>query len=1105
MDDNTDLFHKESITLNIEDSSLSQGFFSFFLSKKQVLSLCSYKDMLIILMSDYTLILYEILNKLKKIESKELEKYKPIEIKILYYQIPLFNKDYILIICEKNILLLNITSFIIEYNLNLKDKVFYSELFVLNNIYFLAVLFENKIILYNLNINKKEKCLISFDVYQEFSKSNDKILNMKIFFGTNLIFYQTENKINFITFRTKINSDSKEIIFDKKENFQNNLPNKDELNNLNKKIEELYDIYKSDKFKSLDTYKNILVEYTKLNNYFIFGTYNKLFIIQSFYKSTKHDILESDIEISKGENKLKILDRISKDNIIILIKIIEPYMILLYEKKIDIYITFDHNNCIYQTDFDPSYDLLFYKPISLFTNLHLLNYSEDVINYNDEILLKEISKNKKNDVSLNSRPIIYTYHNKDYKLNYFCFENLLKHYNFVKNIKVDYASKLLSNLDYNRKNNNENIQYYNRDLDKQNKKYIEFEVINLFFEQIEKNNLENSLLIYNDNNMNIIFILIVLKNFIKSDILNNLLILSLFEYIYKVSFDFEKIKINLMNSKENEDNKGLSNIIKYFFGTLMIKRTEIKNNFTPEELKYIILDNINDEIKLNTIKGKINIDKNDYNNNIEIIKLMEKRNENIINFILLENIIFILNYYSYKISKDEKFLSNLFGLIQMSINILDANLIDLLKESNLYNLILLFYFSKDSNDQCFDCIIKFYENAPLNFDKESEKNDFLERSIFFDNCVYMFESKKNSSINKLSDDKLPKSYWFQSYIYLIYKIYSKLSWEEFNKKIQWALKENSCKTIDLLLYYNIINNKKVNYSFIDLLNPYGLDPIIHYFSVFSNLKGGKAESNEIINLYSIKIKLLSAENKENKYLEEIEDIRNKLSKFLIKNKNYDVEKAYERIIMDISFCEKEIGILLIKKKEYEAGLNKIMDFDNDNNKESGILDLILSIIEEIPSFKLVNLIFEKLKQIKLENNTVESIVLQILKRLSNYSDILIDILNTNILDEYDNEEISKFFTDNIFLLEKKILYNKIEASLIGSQILDHKNILYDKQSESALINYKTICYKCKNCIYDESEIENQDKNISEEFKNCGIKTSNGKIYHFECYNSLQIK
>jgi hypothetical protein len=293
----------------------------------------------------------------------------------------------------------------------------------------------------------------------------------------------------------------------------------------------------------------------------------------------------------------------------------------------------------------------------------------------------------------------------------------------------------------------------------------------------------------------------------------------------------------------------------------------------------------------------------------------------------------------------------------------------------------------------------------------------------------------------------------------------------------------------------------VNYSFIDLLNPYGLDPIIHYFSVFSNLKDGKAESNEIINLYSIKIKLLSAENKQNQYLKEIEDIRNKLCKFLIKNKNYDVEKAYERIIMDISFCEKEIGILLIKKKEYEMGLNKIMDFDNDKNKESDIFDLILLIIEEIPSFELVSLIFEKLKQIKLVNNTVESIVLQILKRLSNHSDILIDILNTNILDEYDNEEISKFFTDNIFLLEKKILYNKIEASLIGSQILDHKNILYDKQSESALINYKTICQKCKKCIYDKNDEENTD----EAKKDCdyGVKMNNGLIYHLECFNKIQ--
>ena len=54
------------------------------------------------------------------------------------------------------------------------------------------------------------------------------------------------------------------------------------------------------------------------------------------------------------------------------------------------------------------------------------------------------------------------------------------------------------------------------------------------------------------------------------------------------------------------------------------------------------------------------------------------------------------------------------------------------------------------------------------------------------------------------------------------------------------------------------------------------------------------------------MKLLLAENKENKFLKEIKDIRNKLCQFLIKNKNYDIEKAYERINLDISFCEGEI-------------------------------------------------------------------------------------------------------------------------------------------------------------------------------------------------------
>ena len=1095
MEDDANIITKESINLNIEDNSLTQGFFSFFLSKKQVISLCPYKDMLIILMNDYTLILYEILNKSKKMEIKEIEKYKPIEIKILYYQTPLFNKDYLLTICEKNILLLNITSFIIEYNLTLKEKVFSSELFVLNNIYFLAISFEFKIVLYSLKINQKENCLLSFEIYQEIPKSNEKIFNMKIFLNTNLLFYQTDKIIFFNTFKVKSHKVPKEFIFDKIQNFKDQIPNKDELNTLNKKLESLYETYKSDKYKSLDIYNNIIIEYTKLNNYFIIAIYNKIFIIQSFYDYLKNDIQESNININKGENYFKILDRITKPNIIISMKIIEPYLILIYEKKIYFYTIFEHNKCIYETNLDPSFDLIFYKPITLLSNLHLINYSEDLINFNDEMLLEEINKNKKNDLSLNSRPIIYTYYNKENKLNYFCFEKILIHIDIIKNINPIYASKFLSSLDYNReKNKNENKQYYIRDLDKKNRKYIEFEVIQLFFDEIKRIKYENALNIYIDNDMNIIFILILIKNFIQSDLLNNLLILTFFEYIYKISLALEKININIINDKDEKGN--ISDFIKIFFEIIMKKRNEIKNNFTPEELKYTTLDNIINEIKLKSINNRVKLDLDDYNNNIEIIKLIEKKNEDIINFLLLENIIFILNFCSYKISKDYKFLTNLYGLIKMSINILDPNIIDLLNAYHLQNLILLFYFSKRLYEQCFTSIISFYEAAPLDNSKDLDINSTNDNEIF-DDIIYLNKNRDNNSklISTLSEENKPKSYWFQTYIYLISKIYINLSQEEFKNKIQWSLKENSCKTIDLLLQYKIINNKKVDYSFIDLLNPYGLDSIIHYFSIFSNLKGGKTESNEIINLYSIKIKLLNAENTENKFIKEINETRNKLGKFLIKNKNYDLEKAYERIILDISFCEKEIGILLIKKKEYENGLNKIMNFENSD--ENHILDLIFLIVEEMPSFELIKLIIDKLNIIKFSNNSKEFIILQIMKRVSNDTDILIDILNTNILDEYDNSNFANFFLENIFSLEKKILYNKIEASLIGSQILDHKNILYDKQNESALVNYKTICSKCKRCIYEESEINGENV--------FGVKTNNGKIYHLNCFNDLKNK
>ena len=496
-----------------------------------------------ILLSDYSLMNYDLAKKTKKLETKELEKYNPIEISILYYQIPLFDKDYLLVLGENSILLLNITTFIIEYNITLKEKPISMELFVLNNTYFISIMFKFKIIIYTIvrNNNKNLKNVLNFLVFREIqSNEGDKIISERLFLYKNLYAYQTSTKIIFSTFKTPKNLKEQIIVFDKKQNFQRQIPNSDELNTLRKKLDSLSKKYNVDKFKDLDIYKNTLIEYTPMNNYFIFATFNRLFIIKCFYDSGKECLEESEINNTKGQYKFKILDKITKPNVILLLKIIDPYLCIVYDEKIYVFLISDYNKCIYQTSIDSSFDFIFYKPISLLKNLHLLDYTNDVINYNDELLLKEISKKKVYDVSLNSRPVIYTFYNKDNTLNYFYYGKLLLHLNTMKKIKTAYASKLLSILDYNKETNGNNLQYYNRDLEKMNRKFIGYEIIELFFYEIRNNNYETALNIYIDNNMNIIFILILINNIIISKDLNNLLILNLFKYLYKISFDFEK-------------------------------------------------------------------------------------------------------------------------------------------------------------------------------------------------------------------------------------------------------------------------------------------------------------------------------------------------------------------------------------------------------------------------------------------------------------------------------------------------------------------------------------------------------------------------------------
>ena len=100
----------------------------------------------------------------------------------------------------------------------------------------------------------------------------------------------------------------------------------------------------------------------------------------------------------------------------------------------------------------------------------------------------------------------------------------------------------------------------------------------------------------------------------------------------------------------------------------------------------------------------------------------------------------------------------------MSVNILDPYIIELLKEINLNSLVLLYYYSKGDYDQCFSCIISFYDSSPS--DEKSENTQY----------DYLFDDKlsNKSKDNKLkiidTDEDKNKSYWFKTYIYFISKI-----------------------------------------------------------------------------------------------------------------------------------------------------------------------------------------------------------------------------------------------------------------------------------------------------------------------------------------------
>jgi len=1131
------LLLKSKTELKLDKFSVNKSFFGFLSSEILPISITLYKTDFFLLLSDSSIIIYDTKNNQKKYEINDCISYSPSQIEILFYNNNKIKKDYILILCETKLVVLNSFKYTIEYEYELNEKANFMKIHSVDDLYLIVVIHKEKISFHNIVKSTKYNCGFSFYLYYElYTEKRGNIFSRDILLYDNLVALETENNFEFSTFNTKSTNQNKTLIFNKKISFSNDFLTSNELSMLSQNLNSL----KVLKNKELNYYKISQISYSSLSNLFFFCFINKLLVIQSFY----------DPKIQKFtsiENKLTIVDRMIKPNVILFSKVIEPYFFLICESRLYIYLVLDINRCIDTCEIDMSYNFIFCKPTSLLKNLNLLNFEYDLIQYNDVFLINEMKKNPNSSPLTSSRPMVFIYNNIEHTINWIYLCDINKQLKQLKIINAIFASKYLAT--FSSKQNLtilENNDIFNGNLIKANEKFVLFKCLEIFYTEISKNKFDNAINIVVENKLNYIFIFILLGNIIKSKILKLLIEYYLKYYLSKYiemfldnDVDFGELKEKSMEEidkefkKQNEyilsliknvRIKSISDLpfyIKKFLNKFIEKRNVLKLKIPKNERRKISFETI---VKIFSI---IKNTKEEYLSDIENFDIFselndgfikEKLSEEIIDFCLCENIIFLLNYYAYKISKQEQFSKNLTQMIKGSYNILDNEIIIILNEMKLDEEILLYYYCKENYDKCITSIIEIYNEIDDEKDIDIHQNYEIGKDNLTSNISLTSDdsddgNKSNDSNNDKNNKNLftkkiesTKEKWLDTYINLICKISKKLSQFEFESYLKWALEKNSLRTIDFLFLNKKISNTKLDENFIKLLKSYGVDPIIYYLEKFSHLEGNEAESNEMINLYVIKIKLLSEQNQENEdFKNNILKTRNELASFLIKNQNYNISHAYDKIIQ-IPFCQREIGIVLIKQSNYEEGIPKIFIDDEDSITKSfeNSMKIILLLVENIPEFDLIFILIKKLKNFPFINKeqVLEDLIIKILEKIQNRSNLIIKLLATDIFDDLDSFRLTEYFVTLMNYIQGTKEKYKIEGSLMENKILSELSKLYDLQSNYYEINEKTICSQCKEKIVKNPPIMYKNKEKKDNYVNRGVIGNDYKIYHEECYDYM---
>jgi hypothetical protein len=584
--------------------------------------------------------------------------------------------------------------------------------------------------------------------------------------------------------------------------------------------------------------------------------------------------------------------------------------------------------------------------------INKINFEENLIEYIDEFHMTRIRSLSDIERLINSaRYMICVFNFKTNKINLLYSGDYDEICSMLTKINQDFTTKLLSYL------SNHNEKAVKNKVNKINQDYFLKKILNIFYYLISIHEFGKAKGFQEETGIEVIFIILLLKNFISKDLQN------LLNFILKSITNLFDDNIFLRDCIEPsilKNEKDLSIFLKTFFNRLILYRNECKSKIEKDKRRNFDFNSL------------------DYND-IEFNELK---------YCLAENIVFIAHFYSYKLSKNPKYTENIKVIIKNSHNILDKELITMLKELNLEEEILLFYFYKGNYAKCISNIVSIYDNI-------NSANNSEDLGCEFDKelNIHTDDNDRSSSVDKI------KTQWFSRYINLISLISDKISPLEFHEYIKWALSKNPFKTINTLFENSKISKEKLDLDFINLLKTYGIDPVIYYLKHFiKNSNENSTHHNEMINLYTIKLKLLietmekemndNPNKKENfyKWNKKIMKTRDEFCNFLIENKFYDLNFAYENISV-IKQLNVECGIVLIKQNKLEEGIPKILNSDYPAG-----MKIVKNIIKVYPNYDFIYLIMKNIINSDIEEKETQIInLLDVIK--DRYDLLLVNMLN----------------------------------------------------------------------------------------------------------------